>query len=82
MDKTSVDDVIKLVQSLEASQQAKISQNCHLEPTNEQLVRLMSQYSDSRLSKLMRDIAFVPRNEDCLQIMSNLEPGMECMFID
>ena len=75
MNTSSVEEVIRSVQSFDAAQQAKVGRECHLEPTDEQLVRILTQCSDSHLSKLMREVAFVPRNDDCVQMLANLEPG-------
>ena len=70
-----MEDAIKIIHSFDAEKQAKVGRECNLEPTDEQLVRLLTQYPDSRLSKLMRECSFVPRNDDCVQMLANLEPG-------
>ncbi|XP_075241755.1 uncharacterized protein LOC142336718 isoform X2 [Convolutriloba macropyga] len=75
LEKNSVEDAIKIIHSFDAEKQAKVGRECNLEPTDEQLVRLLTQYPDSRLSKLMRECSFVPRNDDCVQMLANLEPG-------
>ena len=68
LDKSSVDDVIETIHTLDSAQQAKVGRECELEPTDEQLVRILTRFNDNRLSKLMRECAFVPRNDDCVQV--------------
>ena len=67
--------MIEIIQSMNKAQQTRIGRECFLEPTDQQLVKILTEYPVSRLSKLMRDVAFVPRNDDCVNILSNMEPG-------
>ena len=64
-----------MVQTLETNQQALVARECSLDPTDDQLTRLLSQFPENRLSKLMRDVSFVPRNDDCVDMLSNLDPS-------
>ena len=77
LDKNCVDDVIETIQTFDAAQQAKVGRECELEPTDEQLVRILTRFNDNRFSKLMRECAFVPRSDDFVHMLSNLEPGSQ-----
>ena len=68
-------EVIEIIQGMDEAQQIRIGRECFLEPTDQQLVKILTEYPVSRLSKLMREVAFVPRNDDCVNILSNMEPG-------